>query len=130
MGKASQQRRSRQRMTLFNISKSNKETETQQSKILKLENELSLQKSKFEKVEIERFELSRHMESLEHQVTLLKKGLEDKEKAVNTANCKITSLEKDNFNIEDKLNSYRGTLRKLIIEKEEKTRVEDKEKQK
>ena len=44
------------------------------------------------------------------------KELHDKEMALNAANSKINSLEDIKIKNEDKLNSYRGTLRKLIRE--------------
>ena len=47
------------------------------------------------------------------------KELHDKETALNAANSKINSLEDIKIKNEDKLNSYRGTLRKLIKEQKE-----------
>jgi len=48
MGKIARQRRNRLRMTLFNIVKSNKEKESQQTLITNLQKELSFQQSKHE----------------------------------------------------------------------------------
>ena len=56
----------------------------------------------------------------------LKKELHDKEMALNAANSKINSLEDIKIKNEDKLNSYRGTLRKLIREQKE-GNINDKE---
>jgi len=83
-----------------------------------------------DKVDIEHLELTRHVESLKQQLTLLKKNLYDKEEEVNTANTKINSLENDKIINEEKLISYRSTVRKLMRDKGEKGKVEDKGKQK
>ena len=83
-----------------------------------------------DKVDIEHLELTRYVESLKQQLTLLKKKLFDKEEEVNTANTKINSLENDKIINEEKLISYRSTVRKLMRDKGEKGKVEDKGKQK
>ena len=59
-------------------------------------------------------------------VTYTMKELHDKEMALNAANSKINSLEDIKIKNEDKLNSYRGTLRKLIREQKE-GNINDKE---
>ena len=87
----------------------------------------------FEKSKIDNKKLKIQVESLENQLTFMKNKLYDKEEAINTANNKINSLEENKISIEDKLKSYRATLRKLIIEKEGgkvEDKVEDKGKQK
>ena len=56
---------------------------------------------------------------------VLKKELKDKEEAINASKLTINLLEENKIKIEDKLNSYRGTLRKLIRENDNK-KLEDK----
>ena len=55
----------------------------------------------------------------------LKKNLFDKDEALDSAKSTINLLEDNKSKIELKLNSYRGTVRNLIREKEDK-KLEDK----
>ena len=55
----------------------------------------------------------------------LKKALIDKEEQLETAESKISLLEENEVMIDNKLNSYRETVRKLIREKDDK-KLEDK----
>ena len=122
--------RSKAKAIYFNLA----ETLKQENESFKLEN-LNL------KVELTKIKLScetlknAHKEALLSQETLyihrqneilsklkdnFKLTLYDKEEALKSANTKINLLEENKIDIEDKLNSYRDTLRKLIKDKERK----------
>ena len=119
--------RSANRLQVFIADKIRKENKILRSEILHLQDLTTSFVEHKDVLNIENLKLKRHVESLELQLTILKNKFDDKEEAVNTANTKINSLEENKVIIEDKLNSYRASLRKLIREKD---RIEDKGKQK
>ena len=116
-------------MTLYNITKSLTIIDAKQSQIdtlIQENDKLKCEIDNFDKIKIK-------VKALENQMTIMTNKLYDKEEVVNTANAKIISLEENKNIIEEKLISYRATLRKLIKEKEEgkkENKVEDKGRQK
>ena len=77
---------------------------------------------------LEKFEKDRIVSLRQEYIEMLdnlKKALLDKEEQLKTAISKIKLLEENKVTIDDKLNSYRETVRKLIREKDIK-KLEDK----